>query len=78
MPDAIVISDRYRTPTTAQRRDNGGVLVRQGHRFIALDTNEFDALVSFVRAEPELGKLARFPVAPQCAPESSAGLTSET
>jgi hypothetical protein len=62
MPDAIVVGSRYRTPTTASRRENGGVVLRQGHRFVALDASEFDALVSFVRDEPELGKLARFRV----------------
>ena len=68
MPDAIVINGR-RTPTTAQRRENGGVVLRQGHRFVALDGAEFQLVIDFVRDEPQLGKLARFPVAPQTAPE---------
>ena len=65
MPDAIVVGSRFRTPTTAQRRDNGGVLLRQGHRFVALDATEFQAVVDFVHDEPELGKLQRFPAAPK-------------
>jgi len=69
MPEVIVISDRYRTPTTASCRENGGVVLRQGHRFVALDGAEFQLVIDFVRDEPQLGKLARFPVAPQTAPE---------
>jgi hypothetical protein len=30
--DAIVVGTRFRTPTTASRRENGGVVLRQGHR----------------------------------------------
>jgi len=54
MPDAIVGSNRYRTPTIAQRRD-GGVVLRQSRSYIVLDR--------FVSDAPELGKLARFPIA---------------
>jgi hypothetical protein len=61
MPDAIVINGR-RTPTTVQRRRDGdGLLVRQGHRYVVFDAAELDQLLAFVRDEPELGKLARFP-----------------
>ena len=63
MPDAIVVSNRYRTPTTAQRRDGGGVVLRQSRSYIVLDRDEFDRLVGFVSDAPELDKLARFPVA---------------
>jgi hypothetical protein len=72
MTDAIVISDRYRTPTTASRRDNGGVMLRQGHRFVVLEAAEFERVAEFVRDEPELGKLARFAVvAPQSPPTAT-------
>jgi hypothetical protein len=37
MTDTIVISDRFRTPTTVQRREKGGLLVRQGGRYVVLD-----------------------------------------
>jgi hypothetical protein len=69
MPDAIVVGTRFRAPTTASRRENGGVVLRQGHRYVALDATEFQLVVDFVRDEPELGQLARFPIAPK-APES--------
>ncbi len=62
MPDAIVGSNRYRTPTIAQRRD-GGVVLRQSRSYILLDRDEFDRLVGFVSDAPELGKLARFLIA---------------
>ena len=61
MPDAIVVSNRYRTPTTAQRRDGGGVVLRQSRSYIVLDRDEFDRLVGFVSDAPELDKLARLP-----------------
>lgn len=60
MPDAIVING-HRSPTTVQRRDSGGLVVRQGGRYVLLDAAELDQLLAFVRDEPELGKLARFP-----------------
>ena len=62
MPDAIVGSNRCRTPTIAQRRD-GGVVLRQSRSYIVLDRDEFDRLVGFVSDAPELGKLARFAIA---------------
>jgi hypothetical protein len=63
MPDAIVVPNRYRTPTIVQRRDDGGVVLRQSRSYIVLDRGEFDRLVGFVSDAPELGKLARFPIA---------------
>ena len=60
MPDAIVING-HRSPTTVQRRDSGGLVVRQGGRYVLLDAAELDQLLAFVRDQPELGKLARFP-----------------
>ncbi len=60
MPDAIVING-HRSPATVQRRDSGGLVVRQGGRYVLLDAAELDQLLAFVRDEPELGKLARFP-----------------
>lgn len=60
MPDAIVING-HRSPTTVQRRDSGGLVVRQGGRYVLLDAAELDQVLAFVRDEPELGKLARFP-----------------
>jgi hypothetical protein len=65
MTGAIVVSERYRTPATAQRRENGGVLLRQGHRYVALDATEFQLVVDFVRDEPPLGKLQRYAIAPE-------------
>ena len=70
MPDAIVVSNRYRTPTTAQRRDGDGVVLRQSRSYIVLDRDEFDRLVGFVSDAPELDKLARLPSRHQIATKS--------
>lgn len=63
MADTIVISTKYRTPTTATRRDTGGVVLRQGHRYVALDAGELDAVVEFANDAPRLGELQCFPIA---------------
>jgi hypothetical protein len=39
------------------------VVLRQSRSYIVLDRDEFDRLVGFVSDAPELGKLARFPIA---------------
>ena len=57
MSDTIVING-HRTPTTVQRRrGGGGLLVRQGHRYVVLDAAELRQLISFVRDEPQLGRI---------------------
>ena len=69
MPDAIVISDRFRTPTTVQRRAGGGLVVRQGGRYVVLDAVELESVFAFVRDdEPQLGRIERFPATPPAAP----------
>ncbi len=60
MPDAIVLNG-HRTPTTVhRRRDGGGLVVRQGGRYVVVDAAELDQLLAFVRDEPQLGKLQRY------------------
>jgi hypothetical protein len=51
--------DRLRTPITAQKRDQGGVVLRGRRNFIALSESEFDRLTAFVRNE---AKLQRHPI----------------
>jgi hypothetical protein len=48
VPHATVISDPYRTPVTAHKRLDGGVVLSRGARFIALSDNEFRRLTDFV------------------------------
>jgi hypothetical protein len=62
MTESVVIGAGYRTPTIAQRRENGGLLLRQGGRFIILDAAELGEVLAFVRDEPQLGRIERFPV----------------
>ena len=54
---AILISDPYRTPVTAQRRMEGGVILRSGSRFIAVSETELARLIEFVQP-----RIQRFPV----------------
>jgi hypothetical protein len=46
------------------------VLLRQGGRYVVLDAAELDQLLAFVRDEPQLGRIERFPVTPPAAPPS--------
>jgi hypothetical protein len=69
MTDTIVISDRFRTPTTVQRREKGGLLVRQGGRYVVLDAAELAQVLAFVRdEEPQPGRIERFYATPPAAP----------
>jgi hypothetical protein len=70
MTDAVIISDRYRQPVTAQRHRDGGVLLRTARSLIILSEAEFDRAVAFVRDEPVKARLQRFPMAPK---DSGAG-----
>jgi hypothetical protein len=62
--ESLVISERYRTPITAQRHmdDPDGVVLRTAKSMLILSGAEFDRLVEFVRDEPRLGKLIAFPM----------------
>ena len=60
--ESLIITDRYRTPVVAEQRTDGGVVRAAPANFIALNRAELDRLVSFVRDEPRLGTLQRFPV----------------
>jgi hypothetical protein len=59
--DSAIISDRLRTPITAQKRDQGGAVLRRHHNFIALSESEFDRLTAFVRNEAKLQRHAISP-----------------
>ncbi|OBB86060.1 hypothetical protein A5781_06115 [Mycobacterium sp. 852002-30065_SCH5024008] len=75
--DSIIVTDRYRTPITAEKRDRGGVVLRGPRSWIALSAVEFERLVEFVRScgmaastgsgGRRLGRIERFPapIAPQ-------------
>lgn len=63
MIDTLVISDRWRVPMTAQRRDDGGIVIRTpGKGTLLLSQSELVRLMEFVR--PQLGQLYRFPASP--------------
>jgi hypothetical protein len=61
MPDAIVVGTLFRAPTTAQRREHGGVVLRQGHRFVSLDGAEFHLVIDSSVTSPtgQAGTLPR-------------------
>lgn len=60
MSDEMTISDRYRMPVVAQRRDDipGGVVIRTAKSWLILNKAEFDRLVTFVRNEPRIQRYA--------------------
>jgi hypothetical protein len=65
--DSIIVSDRYRTPVTAEKREAGGVVLRAARSWIALNEAELDRVVAFARNE---ARLQCFPAAPKSRPES--------
>jgi len=49
VPDSFVITDPYRVPVTALKRDGGGVILRRANSLLAvLNADEFDRLVAFM------------------------------
>jgi hypothetical protein len=48
MANALVISDRLKATVVAEMRSDGGVLLRQGPRFMQLTRAEVDRLWNFV------------------------------
>jgi hypothetical protein len=54
MTDSALISDRWNAPIVVQTRENGGVVINRGSRFIALNENELARLVKFARNEARL------------------------
>jgi hypothetical protein len=60
--DCNVISDPHRVPITCQRIDGARVLIRTpGRPVLIFSESELDRLFTFVRNEPQLGRLQRFP-----------------
>jgi hypothetical protein len=65
MTETLVISDRWRVPMTAQRREDGGIVIRTpGKDTLLLSQSELVRLMELV--QPQLGRLERFP-APELA-----------
>jgi len=60
IPGAEVISDRYRVPVVAQRRTEGGVVLRRGAHKLVLSNTELDRLVKFARTDARL-QIYRYP-----------------
>ncbi len=58
--DAVVISDPYRSPIPAQRKDGGGVVIRTPKSALLLSESDMDRVIAFVGDEPRLGQLQRF------------------
>lgn len=59
MTDSVVISDAGRVSVLARARENGGVVLSRGSRFIALSQSELDRLVKFASGQ---GRLMRYPL----------------
>lgn len=66
--DSLIISDPYRSPITAQKRQDGGVVLRGSRSMMILSEAELDRVVEFVRDEPRLGQLQRYTMTPQRPP----------
>jgi hypothetical protein len=61
--DSMVISDRWRTPITAQPQRDGGIALRSGRSgLLILSPAELQRLFKFAN---DLGVLQRFPMAPK-------------
>ena len=60
--DAVIISDALRTPVTAQRLDDSRIIIRAPGRVMIFSEAEMSRSIDFVRNEPQLGHLQRFPV----------------
>lgn len=60
--DAVIISDPLRTPVTAQRLEDNRIIIRAPGRVMLFSDAEMARLIDFVRNEPQLGHLQRFPV----------------
>jgi hypothetical protein len=65
MAGSIVISDPYRTPITAQRHRDGGVVLRGPRSLLLLSDAELDRLVAFARDEPPRARIQRYAVQPE-------------
>jgi hypothetical protein len=67
MTDSVVISDSYRVPATAQRLEDGRIIIRTpGKPHLLFTVDEIDRLARFARDE---ATLQRFPMAPKTAPD---------
>jgi hypothetical protein len=69
MAEAILVSDRFRSQVTAEKRENGGLVLWGPRSMIVLSRSELDRLIEFANDTPRLGQLATFPMAPRTAPE---------
>lgn len=47
MSESIVVSERFRSPVIAEKRDGGGVVLRSARHWIALSPEELDRVVAF-------------------------------
>jgi hypothetical protein len=63
MTDRTTISDRWRTPIIAEKREDGGIAIRgHFHGIVALSPAELQRLFNYAH---DLGVLQRFPMAPK-------------
>jgi hypothetical protein len=67
MAEAILVSDRFRSPVTAEKRENGGIVLWGPRSMIVLSRTELQRVFDFAFDQPRLGELQRYPV---MAPES--------
>lgn len=67
--DSLIVSDPHRTPITAQKRQDGGVVLRGTRCMLILSEAELDRVIDFVRDEPRLGQLQRFTMPPPPPPQ---------
>lgn len=63
MTDSAIVSDPLRVPITAQRRDDGTILLCGYFKnLVILSPSEVGRLIEFANDAPRLGELRRFPV----------------
>jgi hypothetical protein len=62
MAESILVSDRFRSPVTAEKRDNGGIVLWGPRSMIVLGRSELERLFDFAFDRPRLGTLQRYPV----------------
>ena len=46
-PDAVIVTEEYRSPITAQRRQDGSVVVRAARSLIVMSPTEIGRLAAF-------------------------------
>lgn len=63
--DSTITSDPLRVPITAQKKAQGGVILRGLKSILLLSQAELDRLVAFIRDEPLKARLQRYVIAPR-------------